>query len=154
MQPVGVPRALDVKVRGMRSVVIFLALALLCGCSSRQPPAVSSPTPASVSPSDPNIAACAVVREIIRTMQGQMANYNSAADLFDKTVATGLRADATALFGQETTATGAVKDAIHAEATGLVNLSIAMDGDDAASLGSSADASSAALAQVRGTCNF
>ena len=148
-----------------RTIVAELAVLLLAGCATPSvsgsgsiekiaaAPSVSTPTP-SVS-TDSTMATCVDVRDYVTgKVEVTLNGWDTAADLFNARVGQELRVEATHLFGLESKATGAAATAIHDEAKGLVDVSIAIDGQDAVALGTAADAANSALANLQGACGF
>jgi hypothetical protein len=119
-------------------------------------PAPATPTvvSSSVAPVDPNIATCSSVNDTMLEVKATFDRWDIDNNEFDSKTSGELRASATTLYTLETQADGPAKDAIHAEASGLVDLSMAMESQDDAGVGTASDAMNRALAQLRGACNF
>lgn len=132
---------------------------ITAGCGTSHGAADGPPTSPAASPTartDPNIANCVKVNGIMYKVRQTFVDWvkTDHENLTDARVAKRLRAEATRLYNSELDATGPAKDAIHAEASALVNLSIAMEAGDTVTVGNASTAANQALAALRGTCNF
>lgn len=115
-----------------------------------------APTPqAPASTVDPNNAVCDSVHGyVLDRIRPTFDSWKPDSNEFDHRVARLLRAEATHLYALSRKANGAVQSAISDEAKGLVDISVAMETEDDASLGTAASAANGSLAALRGTCGF
>jgi hypothetical protein len=141
---------------GAATVVLFVSgCGASNGAAAKSPRSTSPGSPTtSAAPIDPNIANCSDVQDTILKVRDIFQSWDIDHDMFDKGVADRLREQATHLYSLEGKATGPAKDAIHEEAAGLVDLSMAIEGADPNAVGDASDRANRALAAVRGTCNF
>lgn len=152
----------------IRTATVTVAGAvLLAGCSSSSPgtpaaapstsprthTATSAPPVKAKVAVNPNVKACDQTHTLIVDRIGPTIN-RWVRNQLDRRVAPALRADGTDLFGLEAAASGATGRAIHAEASSLIDLSLAVDSQDYLAVSKSADRANNALAQIRGVCNF
>lgn len=128
-----------------RTAAASLAVAaVLAGCST-------GATHGGVS----NVAACRVAHTITGKVNATLAKWQP--DLTgvptDPTVAPELRAEARQLFTLERSASGTAAAAIHAVATRLADLSVAVDGGDQATGATAVNGAAAAGTQLDGACS-
>lgn len=81
-------------------------------------------------------------------------HWGVANDLFDQRIAKALRREATHLYRLSAEANGAVTNAVQHEAGALVNISIAIEQQNANAVGNASNRGNSAIAEVRGVCNF
>jgi hypothetical protein len=142
------------------TIALLAALVLIAGCSSGTKKAAapsvapSSPTPVTSAATDPNALPCSDANDVMLDIKAIFHGWDTQADLYNAKVSSGLRDDATKLYALEVKTIGSVNVAIHNEAKSLVDLSIAMDAQDANSVSTAATAGNSALAELRGTCGF
>jgi hypothetical protein len=115
----------------------------------------STPAPEPSVSVDPNLAACDQAQTLASgKIKRTFDSWDVDANEFNPRVARQLRAQATLMFRLEAKAEGAVASAIHDEAKGLTDISIAMETEDDFALGEAANAANSALANLRGACDF
>lgn len=116
--------------------------------------AVTTPKP-KPKPVDPNIAVCGHVQNYVAgRVKATFNSWDTQSNFFDLRVGRELRTEATHLFSLGAQAHGAAAHAIQNEATGLVGISIGIEGENEADLTRAANRANSALAELRGTCNF
>jgi hypothetical protein len=139
-----------------------IAALLLAGCSSSlqgggmvSSAPLPSYTPPSTSAADVNQGVCDDVQNYMAdTVKPTFQGWDVQRDEFSPRVARALRNEATKLYSLSDSATGATLTAVEHEAAGLVDLSIAVESQDDAMVGSASNRASASLAELRGVCGF
>lgn len=137
--------------------MVVLTLAAGAGCASpgTKPAAASSAAASTATPAvDPNVRPCASVEASIQQLRAPLAGWMPTAKPFDKKVATLLHKAATDIQGQEETASGPAKLAIHDWAAVLMALSNAMQGKDASAVKAAAAKVRTPFVQLRKVCKF